>query len=87
MASLPTPELATASDLVEFLEDQHVAIRTLFDAALSPEKGIDSGVSLDCVACSRCTRLLKRWLCTRGHVESLRPDGRLRTHVWLKNWR
>lgn len=43
MASLPTPELATASDLVEFLEDQHVAIRTLFDAALSPEKGIDSG--------------------------------------------
>lgn len=39
MASLPTPELATASDLVEFLEDQHVAIRMLFDAALSPEKG------------------------------------------------
>lgn len=43
MAGLPTPELATAGDLVEFLEDQHVAIRTLFDAALSPEKDIDSG--------------------------------------------
>ncbi|MGC7298959.1 hemerythrin domain-containing protein, partial [Mycobacteroides abscessus subsp. massiliense] len=43
MTGLPAPELATAGDLVEFLENQHVTIRTLFDAALSPEKGIDSG--------------------------------------------
>lgn len=42
MARTPAQKFETAHDLVDVLEEQHAAIRGLFDSALSPEKGIDA---------------------------------------------